>query len=173
MHPTADHPDGRLPPTEFTSERNTGPRRLEISEANGRGLLPFANHFDLEQGVVLEGALKVHEPPKRWSGVGLFVEEEPYQNRGTAILAQTRGRTEIGVMTNGINFRPDDVTERGIALGKRSVFRLLVRRSLMEFYIDDLLVQCYSLPEAATGRLGLVFESGRAVFEDVKAWAMK
>ena len=170
--PTQDHPDGRLFATEFTTELEMSSRRLEINEAHGGGLLLLDNHFDLERGIVLEGTLEIYEPPKRWSGIGVFVEKHPHRAQGTAILAQTRGRTEIGPMKQGNDFRPDDVTEKGIASGTRTSFRLLLRHSLVEFYLDDLLIQCYSLPDEATGRLGLVFESGRAVFEDVKAWVM-
>ena len=51
-------------------------------------------------------------------------------------------------------------------------FRLLVRQSLLEFYLNDRLVQCYSLPERSSGRLGLVVESGHARFEELRAWQM-
>ncbi len=170
--PTQDHPDRRLFATDFTTDLAMSSRRLEINESNGGGLLLLDNHFDLERGVILEGAFEIQVPPKRWSSIGVFVEKHPRQNQGTAVLAQTRGRTEIGPLTQGNLIRPEDITERGIAGGKRTTFRLLLRHSLLEFYLDDLLIQCYSLPEETTGRLGLAFESGRAVFEDVKAWAM-
>ena len=35
-------------------------------------------------------------------------------------------------------------------------FRLLLKHSLLEFYLDDLLIECFSLPEPATGRIGVV-----------------
>ena len=48
--------------------------------------------------------------------------------------------------------------------------QLLLRGSLLEFYLSDLLVLCYSVAEQTTGRLGLVFESGRATLENLRAW---
>jgi hypothetical protein len=43
---------------------------------------------------------------------------------------------------------------------------------MLELYLDDRLVQCPSLPEGPTGRLGFSFESGTAVFQDARAWIM-
>ena len=168
----APNVEGRLPPTEFSSDLRMSESRLEIDEAHGGGLFLLGNHFDLEQGVILEGTLEVHEPAKRWSGIGVFVEEVFAQNRGTAVFVQTRGRTEIGRMNQGAKFLADDVTEKGIAPGKPTTFRLLLRHSLLEFYLDDMLIQAYSRPMRQTGRVGLVFESGRAVFQDLNAWVM-
>ena len=80
-------------------------------------------------------------PSKRWSGIGVFVEKRPYQTEGTALLVQTRGLTEIGLLRQDNIFRMEDVTERGIAPDKRTTLRLLVRHSLLEFYLADRLVQ--------------------------------
>ncbi len=66
----------------------------------------------------------------------------------------------------------DDYLEVGIQSGQSTQFRLLVRQSLLEFYLAERLVQCYSLPPQASGRLGLVFESGQAGFDGFRAWDM-
>jgi hypothetical protein len=36
-----------------------------------------------------------------------------------------------------------------------------------------LLIQCYSLPREPTGRIGLIVESGNALFDGLEAWQMK
>lgn len=38
--------------------------------------------------------------------------------------------------------------------------------------LDNQLVQCYSLPEMATVPLGLVWESGQMVFDDLTVWEL-
>ena len=43
---------------------------------------------------------------------------------------------------------------------------------MLEFYLDDRLIQCYSIPERATGRIGFVVQGGRAVASSLKAWEM-
>ncbi|NLG48586.1 MAG: hypothetical protein GX552_00580 [Chloroflexi bacterium] len=160
-----------LPPEPNPAWKAT-PERLEISQPFGGGLVLFPNHFNLGQGVVLEGEWTLYEPPGRWSGVGFYVEESARGNTGTAFMLETRGRAEIGRLNGQGRFVPDDVLPLEIRPGIKHHFRLLVRQSLAELYVNDLLVQCYSLPEWASGHLGLVVESGRAVFENVRAWEM-
>ena len=149
--------------------------RLEMNEPNSGALVLFANHFDLQQGVIVEGDMTVHEPEKGWSGIGLYVEEDARKKTGTAFIAETRGCTEIGSLRSGrhgMGFVSDDALQLGVKPGEKCHFRFLIRRFLTELYLDDRLVQCYSLPESVSGRLGLVLESGRAIFEGIKAWRM-
>jgi hypothetical protein len=61
---------------------------------------------------------------------------------------------------------------KGIAAENRHHLRILFRKTMLEIYSDDLLIQCYSLPEKLSGNWGFICESGRAVFEDFKVWNM-
>jgi hypothetical protein len=155
----------------------TSRQRLKVDVPHGGALALLPNHFDLEKGVIVEGTMQVHAPTRRWSGIGVYVEEDARQDTGSALLAQTRGWTEIGPLRGGRGGRPSfvakDALPLGIADGVKCSFRLLVRQSLLEFYLDDRLVQCYSLPERSSGRLGLVVESGRAMFNELRAWKMR
>ncbi len=150
---------------------DTSDGRLGLNTPHGGGLALLQNHFDLERGTVFEGSMVIEEPAGRWSGIGLYVETDARQNAGTAFLCQTRGCTEIGPLRN-MGFLPDDTLQIGVLPGRRCHFRLLVRRFLTELYIDNQLVQCYSLPESVTGRIGLVVESGRGEFSELRAWEM-
>jgi hypothetical protein len=65
-----------------------------------------------------------------------------------------------------------EMGEIGFFTGAIEEARLYVG-SLLEFYLDDLLLQCYSLPHAATGQIGLIgLLAGRNVeaFADFAAW---
>ena len=146
--------------------------RLEVDEPVRGGIALLEIYFDIEQGVVLEGLMEIHQPPKRWSGIGIYVEHNAQHHRGTGIMLETRGYTEIATMDNGGSFTPVYRAEIGVEDGKKHFFRLLLRKTMFEFYLDDLLVQCYSLPERPTGKIGLIFESGRAIFEELRAWEM-
>ncbi len=50
------------------------------------------------------------------------------------------------------------------------MFRLLLKGQLLEVYLADMLVECFSLPRAATGRIGLI-GADAASLERVKAWS--
>lgn len=153
----------------------------EAEEPTRGGIALLEPIFDIHQGIVLEGTVEIHKPPKRWSGAGIYIEleqtGEPHE--GIVIMAQTRGCTEVMTLKYRTAFLNDKgaVTrvfraEIGAEQGKKHRFRLLLRRTMTEFYLDDLLVQCYSLPGEPTGRIGIALESGRAVFENLRAWQM-
>jgi hypothetical protein len=177
VYPVWDNPDGRHFPWDFSSSPKITPNHLEINEPHSGGVVFLSNHFDTEKGIILEGTFIIHNPEKGWSSIGVYVEEEINMSgltQGTAALMQTRGQTELGVFRNSRfnRFRPDDMIEIGITPAKKSHFLMLLRRSLMELYLNGQLIQCYSIADTTTGRLGLVWESGRAIFENIKAWEM-
>ena len=157
--------------------------RIEIDEPF-RGCLLFAEEpLDPESGTVIEGRVCVHPAEKRWGGIGLYLRCGEGRGRGSAIIMQTRGRTELvdlGPNHSGGQRHPgspDDfvVRERvmkGIIACRMCHVRVLVRHTMMEIYLDDELIQCFSLPGRPTGKWGLVGESGRAVFARFTTWTM-
>ena len=51
-------------------------------------------------------------------------------------------------------------------------WRLLVRTAHAELYVNDELIQCYTLSHAPGGRLGFAIEAGAATVTNVRAWEM-
>ena len=49
---------------------------------------------------------------------------------------------------------------REMSFGKPARFRLLLEHSLLEFYLEDILIECFSLLMKATGRIGVVQRGG-------------
>jgi hypothetical protein len=163
----------RAYPKTEVEEWQASPTRIEADEPHRGGILLLENVFDIHKGIVLEGFLEIQCAPKRWGGIGFYFEFE-HGTKGTGVMVETRGVTEIAAMdSNGTGgFVPYETVEFGIREDKRYPFRLLARRTMLELYVDDLLVQCISLSGVPTGRLGLIFESCRVVFDDLKAWEM-
>ncbi len=128
----------------------------------------FADGFDLSHGLVLEGTVELPaagdaQPP------GLFIQTAP--DAGMAIRVLANAVTEIGkVKGDGSAFAATDRVDRQFSLTGRARFRLLLKRSLLEFYIDDHLMQCWSLPQGPTGRIGLLGGLSTGAGE-VAAWA--
>lgn len=160
------YPSDDIAGWEFSSDR------IVAGEPYRGGVIILDNAFDLDQGIILEGTLAIHEAPKSWGGIGFcFVHGE---DRGTGIMMETRGKTEIAAMeglTAG-SFCPNETVDWAIEPGRPYFFRLLARRSMIELYMDERLVQCCSLPENPTGKIGLIFESGKAIFANLQAWEM-
>jgi len=57
-----------------------------------------------------------------------------------------------------------------VTFGKSASFRLLLKHTLLEFYLDDILMECFSLTAKATGRIGLIQGVDQKSIKDIQAW---
>lgn len=124
------------------------------------------NVFDAKSGVILEGKLTL---PKAKGGRrrGLYIDCGG--GKGSAVLINSEGVAEVGLLkADGSGFKAEKNVNREMAFATPAKFRLLLKGSLMEFYLDDILIECYSLVNNATGKIGLI--GGDDAFKDLKAW---
>ena len=144
---------------------------LEVAVPGAEGVMLLANKFDLERGVVVEGVMELRSEDEA-AAIGVYVEEDG--DKGTAVLLCRGGRAELGTWGHGQSegFVLEDPVSVGVKLGGEQRFRLMVRRTMLELYVDDLLVQCYMVGEKTTGRIGLFCRRGKAVFQGLRAWEM-
>jgi len=113
----------------------------------------LANKLDSRGGIILEGTLPL--PAKGARRPGLYVACGA--DSGVAVLVGAGGVTEIGPMrADGSGFKAESRIDRETSFGQPTRFRLLLKGSLLEFYLDDVLIDCASLPADATGRVGLI-----------------
>lgn len=140
--------------------------------------LEFINHsFNANKGFVLEGTIKLpQDGEKQLPGIYLESGEE----RPTVILATPKGTSRIGtVRQDGTDFQlrkskivwcgPAEI-DREMTFGPSVKFRLLVRKSMLEFYMDDILFHIRALKYPSTGKVGIVGATGSIY--DLKAWDM-
>lgn len=134
----------------------------------GKAVTMLGNVFDVKGGVILEGYLllpKTKDEPLR----GLYIECEP--GSGAAILIDPRGTAELGTInSDGTGFAPEREVDREMAFRRKARFRLLLAGSLLEFYLDGILIECFSLPQDATGSIGLICGGDTRTIKDLKAW---
>ena len=161
---------GKPIPVDLAPSGVAGQLTVDGSGAFAASLL--ANTFDLEKGFVLEGTLKLQPSGAASCRGGLYLEE--IAGQGTTVLLGTNGQTELGELktAGAVSFVPNDFVQAGITGGQPHTFRLLTRKYMMEFYLDDRLIHSYSIPERGTGRLGFVVQGGLAVVGNLKAWEM-
>lgn len=126
--------------------------------------------FDVERGIVLEGWFAGLQQGRFLAlNQGLYVEFAPGQ--GAGVMVAPHGLHQLGIMHAGrMEFRTDSFINRQMPCGANPHFRLLLRHSLLELYLNDHLVQCYSLPRRATGRIGYIHNGNRHGIADLKAW---
>jgi hypothetical protein len=127
----------------------------------------LSRKLDAAAGFVLEGKLALPSPlgaPR-----GLYVEHG--KGAGTAILFDAEGRAQLGpVAADGTGFKPEKTVDREMSFGDMARLRLVVEGVLLEVYLNDVLIECYSLPAPATGRIGLVPGNQRNSISALKAW---
>ncbi len=137
------------------------------AEGDPAGAVMLAETFDADRGFVLEGELTL--PAEGGARRGLYVECGP--GRGSAILVGSDGTVELGdINADGTGYEVIFTEDRAVAFGQPAKFRLLAEGELLEFYLDDILIECFSLPQAATGRIGLLRGSDVEAISNISAW---
>jgi hypothetical protein len=163
----------RLAYWEGNDRLKTRPVKIDLpnkDEINANRLVMLKNRFDVDQGLILEGSFQ-RLKGGRFLAVnqGLYVETAP--GRGTALMILPHGVTQIGAMTaEDKQFRMDSFVNRMERYGTNPPFRLLLRNSQLEFYVNDRFIQCYSMPGNATGRIGIIHNGGPETIGELKAW---
>jgi hypothetical protein len=143
--------------------------------------------LDCGKGVVIEGTLQATCRDRRLvvPSAGLYLEEK--SGEGTAIMLHGCGRTEIGKLTLGerMAFVPEDTIAPGCAAPAgilphaKHTFRLLVRKNMFEFYVDDRFIQTFNTSHEpgkiglTPQRIGFIAENGEGIFENVSIAPMK
>mgnify|MGYP000987965103 CR=1 FL=1 len=123
---------------EKLKRRPVAVRSAQCVEPAGIAMLDGA--FDAASALVVEGRIRL--PAKADEPLcGLYIEQPAAS--GTAILVGPNGVTQFGaIQGDGKGFKADDRVDRQTAFGPTVAFRLLWKRSLVEFYLDDHLIQC-------------------------------
>ena len=126
----------------------------------------LGNAFDTKQGIIIEGALRL---PKAEDSPRCGVYIECTNELGVGVLINSTGVAELGPMkADGTGFNSEKRVDREMTFKSPAVCRLLVRGSLMEFYLDDILIESFALPDDATGRIGLI--NAVETVGTLKAW---
>ena len=100
---------------------------------------------------------------------GLFIECEGSAGMAVLLDASARAeytRTDGSGTTGAVECR----TDRDWHPGPTARLRLVLRDVLTELYLDDMLVECVSLPAPATGRIGLAHGGSVDAFARVTTW---
>jgi hypothetical protein len=68
------------------------------------------------------------------------------------------------IKANWTGFKCDERVDREMAFGASPHFRLLLNRTMFEFYLNDLFIQCYTMEKASNGTI--VFQNA----SNLKLW---
>jgi hypothetical protein len=163
----------RLAYWEGNDRLKTRPVKIELPTEDpmkADRLVMLENRLDVDHGLVLEGSFRDLKAGRFLAvSQGLYIEQAP--GRGTAIMIAPPRITQIGAMTaENKQFRMESFVNRAEGYGPNPKFRLLLRNSQLEFYINDRFIQCYSMPGNATGRIGIIHNGDPETIGEVRAW---
>lgn len=124
--------------------------------------------FSASAGLIVEGRLKLPSP-RTIADIGFILGCA--EDSGAAVLLRGDGVAQFGaVHLDGTNFKIEHEVDRQMDWGDQPRFRLLVKGPLLEFYLNDVLINCYSLPQPWSGKVGFLNGSGTATLRSVRAW---
>ena len=146
-------------------------QRIEVKPPAPANPIPaialIENVLDVRAGVIVEG--KLHLPAAKTPCQGLYIACE--KGRGAAVLLDGDGIAQFGtIQADGSDFKVEKTVNREMPFASPATFRILLKGSLMEFYLNDILIECYSLPSNATGRVGQITGGGATALSDLAAW---
>jgi len=127
--------------------------------------------LDFTKGIIAEGSLSLPEDDNN-KPVGLYVYVD---NQGYAIRVMSDGKTEMGLMDLFGNYwKVQQHVNRECKFGETVKFRLLMRRGMLEFYLDDHFMECYTMgcPDGQIARIGVFGNIDDDSFSQLKVWRM-
>ncbi len=162
-----------------------GTLRLQYWEGNdalkGEGVAVLSNgpatpamtlvtdYLNFRSGIVAEGTIQMPRVMAEVAGVYLYAGAT-----GFAVRLLPGGVVEIGQMDAfGDYWGPQQRVDREWSFPPNPRFRLLARRGMMEFYLDEQLIECQQLTGTGAverARIGVI--GPRGAVQDVRAWEM-
>lgn len=162
--------DGTLRLTWWPGNEALKHQPVAVSSPNASAtgpILMLDQTLDAEAGFLLEGTIEL--PRALAAPRGLFIEHG--KNTGAIIQFYADGRAELGVINvDGSGYELERMVNRDRRFKRQNHFRLLLKGSLLEIYLEDFLMECFSLRAGATGRIGLVPGDKRNSIRALKAW---
>jgi hypothetical protein len=140
---------------------------------------PFQSRVDLQAGLVVDGTIPVPAADAEQLGMYFEVEVQHVDDHlWLAVLVGRGGNLCTGILDPLDNtFEELDVVSRPHSFGKTARLRLLVRGSLVEVYLAEILLQCATMPLTPTGKAGFVSRQlgthETTPFNTFTAWTMK
>jgi hypothetical protein len=148
-------------------KRDRMPLDVQLPSATGIWV-QMLDPMDMTRGLIVEGAIALPVnpfAPRR----GLYIEHE--KGMGTGVLFDAQGRAELALMReDGAGCSVLFHVDREKTFDSPARWRLLLDGRLAELYLDDILIEAFSLPSEATGRIGLIDGGDANAVSDLNAW---
>ena len=147
----------------------------EPVELDVKGTLPrvviMTDQLDITQGVISEGTLRLpNSVDDQPAGLYLYIDSGGY-----AVQVNSDGVVEMGLMDLfSDSLEVKHTANREWSFNETVSFRMLVRRGMLEFYMDDHFMECWTMecPDAMSIRLGVIGDPQDSPVRDLNIWRM-
>ncbi|NQU22555.1 MAG: hypothetical protein HQ567_14855 [Candidatus Nealsonbacteria bacterium] len=136
---------------------------LKFVDADGDSPRMIEHEIAVQTGCILEAT---YQSPTKDANTKpcLFIDCENGDH--VAVQVHTDGTVAMGLLAkDGRTLKVHHRANRLISLDKSVRLRLMLKDSLFEFYLNDVLMDCFRMPSMSNGKLGV-----SADLEDVKVW---
>ena len=142
--------------------------KLTLTAASDGDIQVITDELDLNKGIILEGSVKL--PESKQSPVTLIFNT---LNKHYALRILHNGAVEMGsVDSTGKNWKKVHGVNREWEFGKTVTLRIFLRAGMMEVYLDDHFMECWTMGcyGAKTVTIGVL--NGEMPVENIALWQM-
>jgi hypothetical protein len=138
--------------------------------AAGAGYAPsirmLAQNLDLGRTSVIEGEVDLSRQRPEDGGQGIFFDSGNGQGQ---CLLLARDKVRFGeIKADGSSLKIQQTSTRDMEFGPTVSFRLLVRADMMEFYLNDYLMNLKRIK--CNGKIGLIDTEAESSFKNIRVW---
>ena len=138
--------------------------------AAGAGYTPsirmLDQNLDLGRTSVIEGEVDLSRQRPEDRGQGIFFDSGNGQGQ---CLLLARDKVRFGeIKADGSSLKIQQTSTRDMEFGPTVSFRLLVRADMMEFYLNDYLMNLKRIK--CNGRIGLIDTEAESSFKNIRVW---
>ncbi len=144
---------------------------VEVAARPSPGLVTMTGSLDFGKGIVVEGTVRL---PKSTEDEPVGVNVEP--DDGCYVVRMLDGGSvELGTVDkSGGNWQKRHQANRQWDFGEEVSLRLLLRRGMMEVYLDNHFMECWTMgcPNAKTATIAVVGQADDLPVGELKVWQM-
>lgn len=143
----------------------------KVTPRTSSDIMMMTDSLDFGRGIVIEGSVRLPEN-KTDKPASLYINAD---NRNYAVQVLCDGSVEMGTVDeSGRNWRRQHGVNRQWNFGETVSLRLLLRRGMLEAYLDDHFMECWMMGchRAKKVTIAIPGQANNSPVQDLKVWQM-
>lgn len=144
---------------------------VKVTPRSSSDTTVMTDSLDFGKGVVVEGTVRLPNS-KEDKAAGVHIKAD---NRNYAVRVLCDGSVEMGTVDeSGRNWKRQHKANRQWKFGETASLRLLLRRGMLEVYLDDYFMECWTMGchRAKKATIAIPGQANNLPVQDLKVWQM-